>query len=421
MAPLALYAFVVTLASPFIMVWLMIRLIKGKEDGFRFFERMGFPKYPRPKGKLIWMHGASVGECLSMMPLIHKVLAKDPAVHIMVTSGTKTSAELMAKRLPPRAFHQYIPVDFPWAAAHFVAHFKPDTVLWFESDFWPNILWAIHRHKIPLVLLNGRISDRSFKKWQKHKWFIESIQSLFTLSFGQTRVDMERLKILGADDVVSVGNLKFSAQEPPFNPDELKQMLDQIGNRPSAVAASTHPGEEEVVMRFHLDIKKTRPGFLSIVAPRHPHRADELEKMFLKNGCRVARRTRGEKISEDIDIYLADTIGEMGLIYRLAPIVFVGGSLVKFGGQNMLEPMRIHRCVLVGPHTFNFKEIVKRATEAGALIQVSSESELLGNVVRLLAHPEEQEPLADRAEMFAQSEMAVLDRVYGVLKDKRLL
>lgn len=418
MIPLFLYSLLTVLASPVIYVILWRRLKKGKEDPARFYERLGCPQKPRPAGKLVWFHGASVGECLSMLPLINEVLARDKSVHVMVTSGTVTSAELMAKRLPKRAFHQFIPVDFPWAAHRFVAHWCPDVVLWFESDFWPNMLQAVHKKGVPLVLLNGRISDKSFERWQKAGWFIRAVQSLFTLSFGQSDEDANRLSALGAKNVVSVGNLKFAAVNPPFNAGELAEMLAQIGARPRCVWASTHDNEEEKMADFHLKIQKSFPHFLSILAPRHPNRADSIEEMLTAKGLRVARRTRGDKITDMVDVYLADTIGEMGLIYQLAPIVFVGGSLIAFGGQNMLEPMRLKRVVLVGPHTFNFKEIVLKATEDGALIQVKNEAELLGNVEQLLRHPEEQEPIFMRAEAFACAEMAVLGRVYDVLHER---
>ena len=181
MIPLFLYRLGFLIATPFLVVLFIARKLKGKESKTRFCERLGYPKMERPEGKLIWMHGASVGECLSMMPLINRLLEQDPTLHIMVTSGTVTSADLMAKRLPERAFHQFIPIDFSWGTRHFVRHFKADAVLWFESDFWPNLLTAIHKGKIPLVLLNGRISDKSFKRWQKHKWFIKSLLQNFVL------------------------------------------------------------------------------------------------------------------------------------------------------------------------------------------------------------------------------------------------
>ncbi len=418
MKPLFLYSVLTIIFSPFIYLWLLIRCFKGKEDTKRFYERMGFSRLKRPKGKLIWMHGASVGECLSMLPLVKKLLSEDPKLHIMVTSGTLTSARLMAERLPQRAFHQYIPVDFPWAAEYFVSHWHPNAVLWFESDFWPNLLSSIYKKNIPLVLLNGRISDRSFVRWMKAKWFIQSVQKLFTLSFGQTREDVERLKTLGASNVVSVGNLKHAASQPPFDQKELDQMRLSIGSRPCWCAGSTHYNEEEMIANIHLKMKQIYKDFLTIIAPRHPNRSDEIEMICKSKGLQVSKRSRHDKITDKTDIYLADTIGEMGLIYQLAPLVFVGGSLIPFGGQNMLEPMRLGRVVVIGPHAFNFREIVSSGKTEGALIEVKNEGELLGIVLQYYKHPESFRGMSDRAEQLAMSEMSVLDRTYQVLKER---
>lgn len=418
MIPLFLYTFLSIVFSPIILVWMVIRLIRGKEDLSRFSERILWPIKKRPAGRLVWLHGASVGECLSMMPLIEEILRRDKNVHVMVTSGTRTSAELMKKRLPQRAFHQYIPIDLPWVTYFFVRHWQADVVLWFESDFWPNMLQSVSRTKKPFVLLNGRISDRSFARWKGARWFITPMLKLFTLCLGQTREDANRLSELGAPAVECVGNLKFAAVNPPVDENELKQLLNQIGDRPCAVAASTHDNEEDLITAFHMDIKRGFPNFLSVFAPRHPERADDIEQMCKNKGLSVARRSRHEAITADIDVYLADTIGEMGLIYRLAPLVFVGGSLIPFGGQNMLEPMRLSRAVMVGPHTFNFREIVKEACAEGALIQVKTPSEILGNAVRFLSHPEDMTPMQHRAYVFATSQMAVLDRVYRLLQEK---
>ena len=418
MVPLFLYTLATIILSPVILVLILVRIVRQKEDISRINERLGWPVKARPKGRLVWLHGASVGECLSMMPLIDEILRRDSEVHIMVTSGTKTSAALMAKRLPARAFHQYIPIDFPWATRHFVRYWNADLVLWFESDFWPNMLKSIAKNKKPLVLLNGRISDRSFDRWRKAKFFIASLLRLFTLCFGQTNEDANRLEKLGAKQVVCVGNLKFSAVNPPYDAVELNELLAQIGTRPRCLAASTHAGEEAMILGFHADIKRALPSFLSIIVPRHPERGDEIEALLVAAGLQVARRSRGDKITLKTDVYLADTIGEMGLLYRLAPIAFVGGSLVPFGGQNMLEPMRLERLVMVGPYTFNFREIVKQASSEGALIRVQMPSEILGNAVRYLTHPEEMEPVMKRAQAFATSQMAVLDRVYEILRER---
>ncbi len=421
MTPLFLYSLMTILLSPFIFIWLGVRLYRKKEDLARFNERMGFSSKQRPEGRLIWLHGASVGECLSMLPLIEEILHQDKTAHVMVTSGTKTSADLMQKRLPQRAFHQYIPVDFPWAVRRFVKHWNADAVLWFESDFWPNMLNAVYKNKKTLVLLNGRISDGSFNRWQRAKWFITPLLKKFSFCFGQTKEDAKRLKILGASDVVCVGNLKFSAVNPPFDEIELSKLVDEIGGRPRAIAASTHANEEEIFIGFHLNLKKTFSDYLSILIPRHPQRADEIEKMCREKGLTVSRRSRGDHITKQTDVYLADTIGEMGLLYRLAPIVFVGGSLIAFGGQNMLEPMRLAKVVIVGPYTFNFREIVKEACEEGALIQVKTPAEVLGNIDWYLSHRDDMEDIQRLAQSFATSQMAVLDRVYNTLRNRAVI
>ena len=421
MKPLALYRILVFLATPFIYLWLLLRLRKGKEDAERFHERVGKDLPTRPKGKLIWMHGASVGECLSMQPLINRILEKDPAVHIMVTSGTVTSAALMKKRLPKRASHVYLPVDFIGATKRFVHHFHPDSVMWFESEFWPNILSEIKNAGIPLVLLNGRISDRSFRRWQRALWLIRPIMNLFTFVFGQTEEDARRLRVLGAPDAVCVGNIKCAAPPAPFDPKELKTLLGEIGNRPCWVGGSTHDNEEEQMAEVHQKLLNDFPNLLTISAPRHPDRCDTVKAYFEKRGLTVAVRSRGEPLTSDTQVYLADTLGEMGLIYQLAPIVFVGGSLIPFGGQNMLEPMRLKRLVIIGPHAFNFRAIVSSAKADGALIEVADKEVLADNLRFYLQHIDERESVAKRAEKLACSEMAVLDRVYAVLTERQIL
>lgn len=415
MIALFLYRIISFIFSPIIYLLIRYRLFKGKEDASRLNERFGFPTRSRPKSTLIWLHGASVGECLSMLPLINKIIDENKDAHVMVTSGTVTSAELMKKRLPERAFHQFIPIDTPLATKRFVKHWNPDLVLWFESDFWPNILYTIHKQKKPLVLLNGRISDKSFERWKKHAYSIKFIQSLFTLSFGQTEEDERRLKILGAKNTAMVGNLKFSAVNPPFDQNELNNIRNQIGSRPNWCMASTHDDEEMQGVYVHNMLKKKHSNLLTIIVPRHPNRAHDLEDEFISQGLNVSRRSRNEPIYDTTDIYLADTIGEMGLLYQLSNIVFVGGSLVEFGGQNMLEPMRLKRQVIIGPHAFNFREIVKKSKSQNALIEVSSKEDLAQQIDAMLLNPSAYTSISQNAYQLATSEMAVLDRLWSVL------
>lgn len=417
MIALLLYRIFVVLATPFILGWLFIRKQKGKEDSIRFPERLGYRLPQRPEGRLLWLHGASVGECLSMMPLINRLLAEDKDINIMVTSGTVTSAALMAKRLPQRAFHVYVPVDMVGGVRRFVRHFRPNAVLWFESEFWPNILQEIRRHHVPLILLNGRISDRSFRRWQKALWIIRPLLGLFTLTFGQTKEDAHRLQVLGAPQAVCVGNLKCAAPPAPFDAIELERLMQAIGSRPCWVGGSTHPGEEAMMANVHQTLKKEFPDLLTISAPRHPERTDVIPT-FTQAGLTVARRTNGDAITSETDVYFADTLGEMGLIYRLAPIVFVGGSLVPFGGQNMLEPMRLGRAVVIGPHAFNFREIVSTAKNQKALVEVADVTELIQILRTWLNQPTDRAEIGKRAEAQACAEMAVLERVTQVLREQ---
>lgn len=408
---LTLYAALSYLAYPFVWVLLRIRERQGKELKDRINERKGRYTMARPQGKLIWVHGASVGECLSTLPLIEKLVKS--GVRVLVTSGTVTSAQLMAKRLPKGAFHQFIPVDLPTYAAGFVKHFHPDAGLFIESDFWPNILRAAHKANVPLILLNGRISDRSFERWKKALWFIRSMLSLFTLAFGQTKEDARRLSVLGAKNTICVGNLKFAALPPPVKEKELSEALEAIGHRPVWVAGSTHDDEEVQAAEVHMRLKKTYPALLTIIVPRHPNRAVDIEQKLKAMGLSVHLRSRKENM--DADIYIGDTIGEMGLFYQLSPLIFVGGSLVPFGGQNMLEPMKFGACTLVGPYAFNFKEIVERADREQALIVVKDKNELAKRLDLYLQDVRAREKVSQKAVALASSETAVLERVYSHL------
>ncbi len=400
---------------PLIAAYLAVRKVKGKEDLSRFGERMGYAAKPRPDGKLVWMHGASVGETLSMLPLIDRIQKQYPDINILVTSGTVTSAQLMEKRLTGKAFHQYVPIDCVAQATRFVDHWKPDLVLWLESEFWPNILSVVSDRKIPVVLLNGRVSDRSLKRWRKMPRFSAQIQAMFAKTFGQTQEDADRLKALGAKDPQCVGNLKFAAAPLPVDADELKRMESQIGGRPCWTAGSTHAGEDAPVAEAHKKVKEKIPDLLTILAPRHPKRADEIEAILKQAGLSVARRSRKEDVTPETDVYLADTIGEMGLFYRLGRVAFVGGSLIEFGGQNIIEPARLGKAVLCGPYMMNFREIVARAKSADAVSVVDGAQGLADALTALLTDEKLLATKQKNALEFATAESNVLDRLMPLL------
>ena len=388
----------------------------GKEDVKRFNERIGKPSMKRPEGKLIWFHGASVGESLSMLPLINKLLENYPDAHIMVTTGTVTSAEVMGKRLPERAFHQYIPIDNPKFVTRFIKHWHPDLVLWFESDLWPALLSGIKRKNIPLILVNGRISNKSFKRWQQFDFISKELLGCFTYCLGQSEEDAYRLRVLGAKDSMCLGNLKYAGINPPVDADKKAEILEQIEGRPLWAVSSTHSDEELKIGKFLKRVIEKVPGLMTIIAPRHPNRGPEIQEQLNELGLKTALRSKGEKISKTTDVYIADTIGEVGIWYDMAPIVFIGGSLIPHGGQNFMEPSRFRDAVLVGPHMHNFTDAMNRAKKADAVIQVNDVVELEESLLQLLTNKDLLEAKRSLAYNWAYGEAKVLDGIVEKVK-----
>lgn len=384
----------------------------GKEDIKRFNERIGRPEKERPEGRLIWLHGASVGESISMLPLINRLLEIYPDINIMVTTGTTTSAEVMAKRLPERAFHQYLPIDNPKFTTRFIRYWQPTVALWFESEFWPAMLSSIKRKNIPLILINGRISNKSFKRWQQFEFIIKEILDCFTCCLGQSEEDAYRLRVLGAKDAMCLGNLKYAGLPIPVDQEKKAELVKQIGKRQIWLVSSTHYDEEFKIGRFLKELQAKHEGLLTIIAPRHPHRGTEIkEKLVADYGLNVALRSAGEPINSQTDVYIADTIGEMGIWYELSPIVFVGGSLIPHGGQNFMEPSRCRDAVIVGPHMHNFTDAMNRAKHADGIIQVNDVLELIDMVNQLLSNKELLEAKRSLAYNWATSEAKVLDGI----------
>jgi len=407
------YQKVTSLLKPLIMLYVSVRKRKGKEDVQRFNERLGVAAMPRPKGRLVWLHGASVGETVSMLPLITKMREEYPRLNVLVTSGTVTSAKIMAGRLPKGVIHQYVPLDIKEYTDKFISHWKPDLALWFESDFWPNLIVSASEAKVPLILVNGRISDRSFAKWQKAKSFIAELQSKFALSLGQTKEDARRLKKLGARNALSVGNIKYAAGDLPYDAEKLADLQKQIIKRENFAAASTHNDEESRLADIFLSLKQKHPSLLLIIVPRHPKRGAQIIQNLKAKGLKVALRSKDEKIAKDTDIYIADTIGEMGIFYRLSDIVFMGGSLVPHGGQNFLEPARLKSAIVVGSFMHNFTEMTRNAVKAKAIIQVKDDKMLAVSLEKLLKNKKLRQKYIANGARFALNEGAVLDRVFA--------
>ncbi len=388
----------------------------GKEDVNRFNERIGRPQMARPEGKLFWLHGASVGESVSMLPLINKILETYPDAHVMVTTGTVTSADVMQKRLPERAFHQFIPIDNPIFTNRFVKYWHPDVALWFESELWPAVLSSIKRKNIPLILINGRISNKTFKRWQQFDFICKELLNCFTFCLGQSDEDAYRLRVLGAKDATCLGNLKYAGLPLPIDEKSKAELLKQFSKRPLWLASSTHDDEEIRIAKVHKKLKEKFPNLLTIIAPRHPNRGEDIAKEINKIGLTTALRSNKEKVTPETDIYVANTIGEMGLWYDLSKIVFIGGSLIPHGGQNFIEPSRVRDAVIVGPHMHNFTDAMNRAKRADAVMQVNDTDELYDLVAQLLENDSLLDAKASLAYNWAASESKVLDGIMDKVK-----
>ncbi len=412
-----IYNTLITILYPLVIKrYIKKRLANGKEDKQRFNERIGRPKLKRPEGKLVWLHGASVGESVSMLPLIHKILENYPDAHVMVTTGTVTSADVMNKRLPDRAFHQFIPIDNPIFTTRFVKYWHPDVALWFESEFWPGMLSSIKRKNIPLILINGRISNKSFKRWQQFDFISKELLSCFSLCLGQSEEDAYRLQVLGANPTMCLGNLKYAGLPLPVDEEKKQEMVKQIGKRTFWLASSTHDDEELRLSKIHKRLKEKFPDLLTIIAPRHPQRGKEIQDVIEGLGLKTALRSANEKITPSTDIYIADTIGEMGLWYDISKIVFIGGSLIPHGGQNFIEPSRMRDTVIVGPHMHNFTDAMNRAKKADAIIQVTDTLELEEVITQLMQNKELLEAKCSLAYNWANSESKVLDGIMDKVK-----
>ncbi len=411
---LELYRALTAVGGPAIALYLRSRRGRGKEDAARYGERFGHAGRPRPPGPLAWVHAASVGEALSVLPALTRIGRDRPHLTVLVTTGTVTSAALMAERLPATAFHQYVPVDRPDAVARFLDHWRPDLAIWVESELWPNLILAAHARGIPLALVQGRMSERAFARWRRIPGAARTLLGVFAPVIAQSPAMAERFAALGAR-AVAVADLKEAAPPLPADEGALADLRAALGSRLVWLAASTHPGEEAAIAGVLARIRRTHPDLLTIVVPRHPARGSAVAAVFVDAGCRVATRSQAGAAIGDADVYVADTIGELGLFFRLAPLAFIGGSLVPHGGQNPFEAARLRTVPLWGPSMTNFAPMVAALSAANAGIAVDDAAALAAVVVRLLGDTRERDALAGRAEAVATAGAAALERVLAAL------
>jgi 3-deoxy-D-manno-octulosonic-acid transferase len=407
--PLALRAYrLASRAATPLTPWLLAeRLDRGREHPTRRAERRGEADLPRPHGPLVWVHGASVGEMLAVVPLIERINARD--VSVLVTTGTVTSAALADQRLPAGVVHQFVPLDTPKFVNRFLDHWRPDVALFVESDLWPNLIIASSERKIPLVIVNGRVSERSFNRWRLAPGVIAALLDRFDLCLAQSLDNAQRFSRLGARRVTSTGNLKLDVPAPPADVATLNRFKALIGLRDVVAAASTHPGEETAIIAAHRRLRAKIPALLTVIAPRHPARGESIAEIGKVAGLSVALRSRGELPRRDVDVYIADTMGELGLVYRIAPIVFVGGSLATHGGQNPIEAIRLGAAVLHGPCVWNFAEIYSTLDKAHGAELVLDDEALTARLAAWLGDP------AARAAVVAAA-AETMDKLGGALE-----
>ncbi|WP_052214500.1 3-deoxy-D-manno-octulosonic acid transferase [Belnapia sp. F-4-1] len=389
-----------TLASPLLPLWLRLRRRRGKEIAGRLPERRGLAAV-RPPGPLLWLHAASIGETLSLLPVLDALAARAPGLTMLLTTGTVTSAALLERRLPdalrPQVIHRFVPLDVPAWVARFLDAWRPDAAGLVESELWPNLIRAARIRRLPLVLINGRLSARSAARWRLAPALGRELMAAFTLILAQSGADAARFAALGARDVHAPGNLKEAAPPLPADPTALAALRDAIGPRPVLLGAATHPGEEAMLIATHGQLAAEFPGLLTILVPRHPERGAAIAAEA--GSLPTIRRSAGALPGPGTALYIADTLGELGLFYRLAHVALVGGSLVPHGGQNPLEPARLGCPILLGPHTGNFTDIAARLLAAGGarLVTPPEPGALAAAIRAVLSNPDHGRNLAKAA------------------------
>jgi 3-deoxy-D-manno-octulosonic-acid transferase len=413
-AALRAYRLLSAASRPLARVVLAQRVRRGKEHRSRLAERRGVTKVTRPPGPLVWIHGASVGELVSVLPLIERISAR--GVHVLVTSGTVTSSRIAAQRLPSGAVHQFAPVDIPRYVRRFFDHWRPDLALFVESDLWPNRMLEASRRHVPMILVNGRLSESSYRRWHYLPAAIVNLLQRLDLCLAGTPGDAERLNALGAPRVITTGNLKLDVPAPPCDQAKLAALRAAIGQRPVLAAASTHEGEEGVVIEVYRRLRPNFAGLLLLIAPRHPERGPDIAGLAGQAGLHANLRSRGGLPEAATDIYIADTVGELGLIYRLAPVVFIGGSLVRHGGQNPIEAAKLGVAIVHGPHVWNFADIYAALDEARGAEQVADADRLTAGLGVLMAHPAARARVAQMARDTVENLGGALDRTLTSLE-----
>jgi 3-deoxy-D-manno-octulosonic-acid transferase len=410
------YRALTRLVAPFAPLILAWRVRRGKEEADRRPERYGVASAPRPAGFLVWFHAASVGETNAALPVIEAIAAERPEVRILLTTATVTSARLARARLPRGVLHQYVPLDNQAFVQRFLHHWRPDLAILVESEIWPNLVLETRALDIPLLLINGRMSTSSYRRWRSRPGLSRPLFSAFDLVLAQNDSLAERFAQLGVARTLDVGNLKADAPPPPVDLSVRRKLDVALQGRTVWLAASTHPGEDEIVAVAHVKMKEARPDLLTIIVPRHPERGPLIAEQLRAMGATVALRSEGKLPQAATDIYVADTIGELGPFYALSPVAFVGGSLAERGGQNPVEPIKLGAAVLTGPHWQNFRDSYAELLRAGGCKEVKDATSLAEAALVLLEDANARRAMTERASQTIAAMGGALPRTLAALE-----
>ena len=364
--------------------YLIFRILKRKETWRSFKEKLGFYDIKRPPGKLIWINASSIGESLSTISLIKYIKKNFPEHLILMTTGTITSERVISKRAQKLLIHQFAPLDLGISVEKFLKHWKPDIAIFVESEIWPNLLNSTTNKSIKFILLNARISEKSFTKWKKVHLISSSIFKKINLCFAQDDESKLRFKELGVKSIFTYGNLKFSSDKLPVNVNEYEVFKKFLINKKVVTLSSSHPNEELMIIKIIKEIRKKISDIFLIIVPRHINRSNMIERLLIKEQLNFKIRSKSQQIDKQTNYYLADTYGELGLFYKLSSIVLIGGSFVKKGGQNPIEPSNFNCSVIFGPYMSNFQPTVNLFVKNKAAIQIKNLNELEKNILKIL-------------------------------------
>lgn len=409
-----LYPVLSTCLLPVVWGWLQWRKHKGKEHPARIGERFGAASRARPQGGVVWVHAASVGEFNAALPLIEALKNTYPVVNILITTGTVTSAALAEKYTGGAVIHQFAPIDTWPTVARFLRHWQPDMALWMESELWPAMVLQTHARRIPMALVNARMSERSAQHWHKHhRLFMQMINS-FSAIYAASHTDAQRYKDLGANQVTECHSIKYDASAPAIETTFLEALHRLIAGRPCWVAASTHPGEEEQLLAAQAMIRQQISEAVLLLVPRHPHRADDIALLCeqqKKHAIRCSSTNTAGQTSPAPEIIIGDVMGQMGSFFRCAPVVTMGGSFVPIGGHNPIEPAIMGCAVLCGPHMFHFADMTQAWKAEGALVQVENAAGLAQVVIGLLQDEAQCRKVAQQAKAAVEKRKGMVNLI----------